>query len=169
MAEVEKGPLQIVISGADELLGGIDTAQERIRDPFGRGVRQRIKKEISVEISESFKTTGRSTGRQWRGLSERYAAWKGVKYPGKGILVATGEMKAHLLSTQLNIMRPMSKTRIQWRHTGPIAAFHQEGSAKLPARPVIIVNKDFGRIIGQHVQDGITGVHLVSVRKLFTD
>lgn len=45
-----------------------------------------------------FETEGDYMGSPWAKLSPGYAAWKAIAYPGKGILVATGQLKGAALT-----------------------------------------------------------------------
>ena len=47
--------------------------------------------------TQHFKTEGRSTGRKFRKLSQRYKVWKEANYPGRPILVLRGALRAALV------------------------------------------------------------------------
>lgn len=47
----------------------------------------------NVFSSEVFETQGRAIGVSWKPLSPAYRAYKARRYPGKGILEATGKMR----------------------------------------------------------------------------
>lgn len=90
---------------------------------------------VYKEIRQVFDTEGHGT---WPQLSTEYAAWKEQFYPGKSILrredtyfqAATGPNAA-------DSFREASNKRLRIGVTGPeYAVFHEEGTSRMPARPV---------------------------------
>lgn len=69
----------------------------------------------------------------WAPLTPAYAAWKARKYPGKPILWATRALRAKALSPR----RVMGPQFLELIIEDPKAAYHQEGTSRMPARPII--------------------------------
>lgn len=86
-------------------------------------------------------------GPGWAPLSPAYAAWKSANYPGRGILVRTGRMRASMGDVQR--ISPMS---LEWGTSVPYAVFHQRGTRKMPQRKVIQLEPDDARYIHRVMQ-----------------
>lgn len=95
-------------------------------------------------MRERFAQEGRFGGEQWLPLSPDYLARKAVAYPGKGILYATGDLRK-AASLPKRIATPRSLTLIiddsEYKHGGDVARsvaeYHQTGTDRMPARPLI--------------------------------
>lgn len=88
-----------------------------------------------------FDTAGAFAGRPWAPLSPAYAAWKAIRYPGRGILVAERDLR-QAASLPDRLATPTSLTlTIPWaRLKGePVElAWHQLGTTQgMPARPLL--------------------------------
>ena len=85
----------------------------------------------------AFTTGGRSTGPAWARLAATTRKWKVRHFPGAMILVATGALRRSfkIIATSRSTLRFGSSLRY--------AIFHQEGTARMPARPVIRITKKF--------------------------
>ncbi len=79
-----------------------------------------------------FESEGRFAAAGWAPLSPAYAAWKARRYPGKPILQATGQMRRAFDNPQ----RSVSPHTLTLTVNDPKAAFHQDGTNNMPARPV---------------------------------
>lgn len=81
----------------------------------------------------------------WAALSEAYAAWKAKKYPGKPLLVRTGELREALTSSSSPLAaRDYSATQFAFGTVGlEYASFHQVGAAFMPARPPFDFDSEF--------------------------
>src|SRR5262249_369123 len=80
------------IEGEEQLvrrLRGIGNNLQNWRPAFEESVDQ-LKDTFSNDV---FETQGRALGESWAPLQPTYAARKAQKYPGKGILEATGAMR----------------------------------------------------------------------------
>jgi hypothetical protein len=94
-----------------------------------------------------FSSRGAFAGSPWAPLSLAYAAYKSVKYPGRGILVAEGDLRRAALSPRRE-QTPRTVTFIidKW---GELAgddrldpSWHQEGTDRMPARPILFGGDD---------------------------
>lgn len=84
-------------------------------------------------VAQQFATEGRRAG-GWPPLSPRYAAWKAAHYPGRPILVLTGQMKRAALDTRALQVTPR---RLTYQIDDPKALYHQVGAGRLPVRRVV--------------------------------
>lgn len=90
-------------------------------------------------MKRQFDTEGAYASGGWAQLTPEYAAWKALHYPGKGILQATGQLR-QAASKPRRVVTPRSLTLIiddSGPHHGPILRYHQTGTGKMPARPLI--------------------------------
>jgi hypothetical protein len=84
-------------------------------------------------MREQFETEGDFFGDPWAPLSPRYAAWKEQHYPGKGILIAEGDLRRAASSPR----RTVGPLFLELEIVDPKVRFHQEGTSKMPARPLV--------------------------------
>lgn len=80
-----------------------------------------------------FETEGQFAGHAWQPLTPAYAAAKARTHPGRGILVATGALKRAASAPR----RAQTATSLTLAIDDPKLPFHQEGTTKMPARPLI--------------------------------
>lgn len=87
---------------------------------------------------------------RWRPLSPNYAKWKNANYPGKPIMVLTGDLKKSLTSLSAgSIYRPDKRsvelgTDILYaraQHFGTRERGGGRGQSRLPPRPLISIIK----------------------------
>lgn len=95
-------------------------------------------------MRERFDTEGRFGGEQWTPLSPDYLTRKMALYPGKGILYASGDLrKAASLPRRIATARTLSLIidDAKYKHGGDVARsvaeYHQLGTNRMPARPLI--------------------------------
>lgn len=96
-------------------------------------------------VGAQFDSGGSYFGEAWQELSPAYAAWKTVNYPGRGILMAEGDLR-HAAQTPRReatphmlvlTIEPFTKAR------GPGAGreidpdWFQSGTDRMPARPLL--------------------------------
>jgi len=167
MAEEVKIEFDLTMTGDDVLLNGMRTAADRIKKPFGRGVIDKIHREVVADAGEAFKTEGKSTGQGWKPLSPVYAAWKEANFPGRPILVRTQEMREDVVALAGSRASTPTRLKAQVLFRNRILSYHQRGGGKLPKRPAVVATKDLANRIAGHVRDGITGVGLQGVKPLF--
>lgn len=84
-------------------------------------------------MAQQFDTEGDWGGEHWAPLTADYAAYKAQKYPGKSILIASGALR-QAASRPTRIATPSSLTLTI---SDPKIGYHQDGTDKMPARPVI--------------------------------
>lgn len=84
-------------------------------------------------MREQFATEGAWGGRKWARLSPAYAVEKARLYPGKGILIATGDMRKAASKPK----RTVTPSSLTLEIVDPKIEFHQDGTERMPARPVV--------------------------------
>lgn len=134
---------RITVVGDDEAEARIRAAVMRFEDlrPFW----PMVTRLFTSWMSRQFETSGAFAGRPWAPLSPAYAAWKsahgGDKRPlvfSGGLLQAATRTKRTALPRSLTLTIPDD----EWGHgpnkvKRPILQFHQEGTPKMPARPLV--------------------------------
>jgi len=80
-----------------------------------------------------FDTQGAFMGDPWAPLSPAYAAWKAIKYPGKPILQAEGDLRQAASSPR----RETTPQTLTLTIADPKAGYHQDGTGRMPARPLV--------------------------------
>lgn len=85
-------------------------------------------------IRQQFETSGAYGGQSWPALSPAYAAWKSVHWPGRGILVASGQMRRAMDNPE----RRVTPRSLTLTFESDVLPFHESGTARMPARPVVL-------------------------------
>ena len=93
---------------------------------------------LQAEVRDVFLTEGQGT---WPALSPAYAAEKAVRYPGKGILRASDAYFHAATGSGAGALEVVSDQRVRvgvrtGAFFGGYPAVHEEGSDRVPARPV---------------------------------
>lgn len=84
-------------------------------------------------MGAQFTTEGGWGGQAWASLSPQYATWKAANYPGRTILIRDGAMRRAASEPR---REATPRTLTLWIDD-PKAPLHQEGTGRLPARPLI--------------------------------
>ncbi|MGV2855426.1 phage virion morphogenesis protein [Glutamicibacter sp. AGC13] len=111
----------------------LERFSQRIEDPtpVWDGLADRF-----VELQKkNFSSQGSTMSGGWSPLSPKYGAWKATHYPGRPILVRTGELKDSLAG-KLGI-REFNRKSMTVGTQVAYAAFHQNGTRHMPARRLI--------------------------------
>ena len=93
---------------------------------------------------------------RWAPLSNLYAKFKAVKFPGKTILRRTDSLFESLTGKESPgaIFRP-SESELQLGSSVPYGVWHQRGTSKMPARKPISLNDDQKRRMQKAIQKGL--------------
>lgn len=104
--------------------------------------------------AEQFQSEGaRGASGKWSPLSKAYERYKAVKFPGKGILEATGALKESLTDREaLDAIFSASREEIVLGTKVPYAVAHHRGRGRLPARPVISLSEAQKRRMQKAIQ-----------------
>ena len=128
--------ITIRIERYQETLNLIDTATKRLKDlsPAWREIADYLHKEV---ITKSWDTYGSIMGKRWPALSPKYRAWKDKNYPGRHMLVLTGDMKTAATGGSGSVLDIKPKEMVIGIDTDyiPYARVHQYGYKKIPQRP----------------------------------
>jgi len=146
----------VKIDGLTQLLGLLDNIIDVTKKPFenqAAGYRDAV---IKI-IRQNFRDQGRRVG-GWPPLTPAYAARKAEKYPGRPLLIASGKMHKALTSTAGRSGMILFRQLDDWISMGVLdpkyTGFHQKGTRRgLPARPLFVVDKDFGEDVAHKIVD----------------
>jgi phage gpG-like protein len=103
-----------------------------------------------MELAQ-FVTQGSSGGEVWSPLSPRYGAAKARAWPGRPILVRTGELRRQLTRRPFGVERITADSM----HLGtslPYARYHQTGTPRMPRRPPVNLTEGQRRELVKLVQ-----------------
>lgn len=116
--------INLNVAGEQQVARTFQIAEELSRDlsePL-----EELMDQLLELVRAQFDTEGAAAGGPWQPLSDEYAKWKEAHFPGRPILVRTGEMKAAMLDEQeavhvgpdMAVYAPVSR----------IAGYHQAGA-----------------------------------------
>jgi hypothetical protein len=107
-------------------------------------------------MRQQFETEGAFGGRPWSPLSPAYALFKSSVRPGRKILYFDGDLRRAASQPR----RVATPTRLTLIIDDPKAIRHQEGTDRMPARPIIFgdplppqARTDIDRAAGKYVRD----------------
>lgn len=98
---------------------------------------------------EVFATEGAAGGRKWKPLSAQYERIKARLYPGRGILEATGKMSR---SFRYQTRRSLGMNVLRVYNIDPKFPYHQLGTPRMPARPMLRANQRVREIVEKNIQ-----------------
>lgn len=133
----------------------LDRFRQRVEDPtpVWEGIADRF-----VELQQkNFDSQGATMSGGWSALSPKYGAWKAKHYPGRGILVRSGDLRESLASN-LGV-REFTRKSMTVGTQIPYASYHQNGTRTMPARKLIgdiPVNeqREWAKILQRHIVEG---------------
>lgn len=138
-----------------------EVALERFGDnisDFGKFVFPRVLRLFERTVDGQFQARGNGpVSGPWAPLSENYAKWKAIHFPGKPLLERTGALRSGLTSGgSSTALRGIGTTALEYGTQGvPYASFHQTGSPNLPARPPFDFGSDFEDNLRGELQLGV--------------
>lgn len=111
--------------------------------------------------SKIFKSQGAFGSRmKWRPLKPKTLEIKSKRFPGQPILVETGNLKKSLTSKDGNHIEIIKKDSIKLGSKDPKFKYHQQGTNRMTARPMITLTKYQGekwtKIIKDETMKGIS-------------
>lgn len=146
--------LTVAIPGLQPLTVALSRLRTDIADwrPFWE---QRFAPFFYRQTLENFVLEGAGTGGRWAPLSPAYALWKARRFPGTGILVRSGALKASLTQPKAEgaVFRA-GPTSLEIGTSIPYAMAHQnpKPGSRLPQRPPLRVDDAFMRVVGKSLQ-----------------
>ena len=127
--------LQVVVLGEKELRERLDRKLRDLQD--WSPALQRIAESFQAYMERVFASEGAEGGGAWVRLSPAYARWKAQHYSGRTILTRTGDLRKSLTT---GAFRRQGKTSLEVGTQSALAALHQVGQGRMPARPIVRMN-----------------------------
>lgn len=128
---VRHGGAGVVLEGDERVIANLNRIRRRMNDLrwlFGTLTELFVAKERNW-----FSNQGQGT---WPALSPAYARWKAVAYPGRPIMVRTGDLRAQLTSGKAVLAQ--TDDSLFLGTAIPYAAYHARGAGNLPQRAPLI-------------------------------
>lgn len=155
-------PISLTVNGEEQINLAITRVSKSMQDftkPVkGKSLWDRMRTAFQEAEQELFQTRG-STGRSgaWKPLSPKYKAWKAKHYPGAGILVASGAMRASLVGVTGDTVWKATKSNAEVG-TNRLANYHWSAAGGRPARRAIDIGDEqeralFGRAMAEWAND----------------
>lgn len=127
------GDLLVKVAGNENVLANLDGVVKRSQDmriPFN------LFRKVWIEALEGvFAAEG--DPQPWPELSPAYAGWKQNAYPGQPMLRLTDRLYDSLTSQTSDTIWFVGPKSMQLGTRVPYFIFHQEGTATMPARPIL--------------------------------
>jgi len=127
-------PIQVQLQGVPQLVHAFDEWQTEVKTP--RTLFTNLVSDVIVpHITQRFAAQGPG----WAPLSPAYAEWKQQHFPGKPILQRTGALYGAMTSASRfgGSQSKISGDTLSIAPTVPYFRFHQQGTGRMPARPMI--------------------------------
>lgn len=149
------------IAGEQQYARGFQALAHEMQDL--REPLQRVRDRLVQTTGEQFASEGSHGTGGWQPLSPAYQAWKDEAYPGRPMLVRTGDMRAAFL---VDGTRELTATRLRWGvddqrdSEGELIAdramAHQAGRGNVPQRKIVALThqdkRAFDRAFVEHIQ-----------------
>lgn len=131
--------IEVSVEGQDKWLRRIQRIAEGLADFTKLG--EALTPVVWMHMGEWFDSQGEGS---WAPLSDDYATWKAVHYPGAPLMVREGDLSASMHGHGQFAVTHMSRDGAAWGTRVKYAKAHQKGSKKgLPARRLIQLNDAF--------------------------
>lgn len=136
---------RLEIAGEVQMDRGIDRFSHGVSDY--RPIWPLVEDDFYAQVKDQFKSEGAAGGEKWQALTDEYAGWKAVKYPGKPILQRTGDLYKSLTSgSDPNAVKREERKTLTLGSSVPYAIYHQSPAPRkstLPRRPEIMLTEKF--------------------------
>jgi len=148
--------IKVDIDGDDDANEYLKDVRKRMRDL--RPVWPKLHESLRGYMISNFTAQGLPSG-GWKPLDAEYASWKATNFPGAPLLVQSGEL-----------FRQVSKgpkldggaRGATFKFSGKIARFHQYGTERMPARPILFAPQrwidDAAKTVVDYIVEGLDGV-----------
>lgn len=136
-----------------------DTQLDRTLTRFGENVRDArpVWEDLADDFAKAerrqFSSQGGYASGGWSPLSPRYAAWKAKRFPGKGILVRTGELERSLTQRPFGV-EVIDAQAMAIGSDVEHGGYHQRGDGLPQRRPVELTEarrRDWVRRVQKHI------------------
>lgn len=144
--------LNVVISidvNADDTRDYLEDVRRRMKDLSP--VWPKLQLQLKNYMISNFTSQGLPVG-GWKPLDAEYASLKMQKYPGAPTLVRRGGLFSQILKGPALESGPSDA---RFLFDGKVAAFHQYGTTKMAARPILFAPEEFIEDAGEMVIDYI--------------
>jgi hypothetical protein len=155
--------LQLRISGEQQYARFFDVMADEVthlREPLSR-----VSRRLTETVGQQFFSEGSHGGAPWPALNPTYERWKDEAYPGRPMLVRTGQMRAAFLADG---QRELTQSRLAWgvdtqrdsdgQLIAERAGAHQAGEGHVPERKIIALRMDDRRFIDHEFVAYINGL-----------
>lgn len=120
-----------------------------------RPVWPKVQQQLKVYMISNFTSQGLPVG-GWKPLDAEYASLKMQKFPGAPMLVRQGGLFSQVLKGPA---MQGGRSNAEFSFDGKVAAFHQYGTTKMAARPILFAPEEFiedtGETIIEYIHEGI--------------
>jgi phage gpG-like protein len=123
------------VAGDEQLKRSFSRFGEQAKD-LSEPFREIVKDFHKIE-KKQFESEGGYGSGGWQPLSPRYAEWKAKKHPGRPIMVLSGLLKESLLGDNPYSVENITPKSMEVGTVVNFAIYHQKGTSKMPARPLI--------------------------------
>lgn len=123
--------ISIDFGDLDSTIDYLDNLKKRARDL--RPVWPKVLPSLKQYMIDNFTAQGLPAG-GWKPLDKEYGSWKANNYPGAPMLVQRGALFKRISAGPK--LEGGHRTA-HFRFGGRIAKFHQYGTTKMPARPIL--------------------------------
>lgn len=139
--------MEISLTGVKELNANLDRISDVISD-FSPELRDIGEWYLQFLQNDVFSSGGSAYGEPWAALSAKYDMAKSKKYPGRGVLEASGKMR-----TSWKLYTSSHYALIE--NTTDYAIYHQEGTSRLPQRTIVKLDQQRQDTIMDMFKEGV--------------
>jgi len=141
--------VKITISGDKKTISNLQNMQDKLKS-FSPELKKTGEFLKDFYSSVPFATEGSIYGERWAKLDPKYAVRKQKKYPGRGILEASGRLRK-----SFKFMNTDSLLKV-WNTAG-YYPYHQIGTRKMSQRLVMAINRKIVQSVVKIVKSSILG------------
>ena len=137
--------------------GGAQDYLEDVKDRMKnlRPIWPKLNASLKDYMIENFTAQGLPQG-GWKPLDAEYASWKSKKYPGAPMLVQSGSLFQRI---QRGPKLDGGARQASFTFTGRITKFHQYGTERMPARPILFAPDrwidEAASAVGEYIVEGV--------------
>lgn len=161
--------LNLDLSGDTQLMAGFSRFADDVKD-LSEAFREIAQDFHQTVEKKQFETEGAYGSGGWKPLSDNppgkgYASWKAKNYPGRPLLVQSGLMKESLMGENPYSIEDIQPLQMRLGTQIKYALYHQKGTSKMPARPVIALSPSV--IAGREISPDVTRWSKIIHKHLF--
>lgn len=144
--------VDVTIKGLTDLTGLLSKIAEKVKSPQS-GMRKAGEYLLDFYQNKVFPSQGSALGGAvWAPLASSTLTQKAKKYPGRGILVASGNL-------QRGFRMMAGPTYLKIFNVVPYGQFHMTGTSKMPQRMYMgLDDQQTGKVVGIIVEDVIKSI-----------